>query len=159
MFKVRFYKDSKTVLTYNNKITVVNLKGYMDIPYYWHFIPEEIHEWKDEHPSVTIDTDYGRNRVIINVTGKSTCSSEDSFNPVLGERIAESRAKITLYKFMVTLLNKIIMYYKKLIFGDMDIRLIEQYKNGIFKYYCNYLKYLNTEWKHLNKLIHNSQAD
>lgn len=157
MFKVRFYKDSKTVSTYNNKVTVVNLKGYMDIPYFWPFIPAEIHEWKDNHPNVIVDTEYCKGRVILNVTGKSTCSSEDGFDSKRGERVAESRAKIALYKFMVTLLNKIIMHYRKLIFGDMDIRLPELYKDGIYKYYCKYSQYLETEWKHLNNLIHNQK--
>ena len=111
----------------------------------------------DIHPNVIVDTEYCKGRVILNVTGKATCSSEDGFDSKRGERIAESRAKIALYKFMTTLLNKIIMHYRKLIFGDMDIRIPELYKDGIYKYYCKYSQYLETEWKHLNNLIHNQK--
>jgi hypothetical protein len=118
MFKVSFKKDCKKVQTFNDRATIVTIVGIMDYPNeLWTCTPTSITDWLWHHPSIDVRV-YGGNGLRLEFSGKSVCSAEDTFNPIIGERIAESRAKIRLYKFVHTLLHKLYVYYFDIIFGD-----------------------------------------
>lgn len=120
MLKVSFKDDFKKVETFNNKATVVTLTGKMLCPdFMFDYLPTTVWEWIDHHQSVEVSESFMQSRLcyIIKVSGRSVCADGDTFNDRTGERIAESRAKIKLYKFMHTLCKKLIYCYYGCIYG------------------------------------------
>ena len=131
MFKVSFKDDFKKTEVFNARVTVVTLTGRCLTPDWFKTIPCEIDEWVRLHPSVDVDEMWnmkGNLDMIIKVSGKAKCAAGEVFDPVLGERIAESRAKIKLYKFVCTLCKKLQFYYVSLAFGNAEIgRIVESH--------------------------------
>jgi hypothetical protein len=159
MFKVSFKKDCKKVQTFNDRATIVTIVGYMDYPNeLWTCTPTSITDWLWNHPSIDVRV-YGGDGLRLEFSGKSVCSAEDTFNPIIGERIAESRAKIRLYKFIHTLLYKLYVYYFDVILGDRyalcDIEKTINYNKpgGIFEEMGKYKDLLRKETLHLEKLL------
>jgi hypothetical protein len=91
--------------------------------------------------------------------GTSKCNVGDTFDPIIGERIAETRAKLKLYKFMVTLCRKLSQYYFGLVYGKVEVRnkavtmvasgTIGGLKEAYIKYGTLWIK----ESEHLGKLM------
>lgn len=122
MFKVSFKEDSKKVQVFNNKVTKVTLEGlWVLFPKCFDAIPHEIDTWIWSHPSV--EAHWYKGDISLTVSGKTVCSDEDTFDPIIGERIAEARAKIKLYRFMFTLCDMLIKYYLRLIYGNAKIQI------------------------------------
>lgn len=157
MWKVSF-KDPmyKKVQKFNDRVTVVTLKGDLRIPMeVMNSIPKEVCDWmaKKSNPKVKVYRWQG----IINVTatGKAVRSEGDKNNPVLAERIAECRAKIKLYNFVHNILVRYTDYYATLLKG----------KNWLFEYtpiddnnciayiYNKYNRLCFNEEKHLEELL------
>lgn len=157
MLKVSF-KDkegcpAKRVEVFNDKATVVTLTGVVKAPEWWWKIPKEIHKWMVNHPSVEVYDNLLGN-VIVKVIGKSICSDEDEFNPVLGERIAEARAKKKLYGFMLTLTKKLICYYHNLLYGKFAVKVEgETADSCIYKEMEKYSVLYGAELEHLRNLL------
>jgi hypothetical protein len=61
------------------------------------------------------------NILIIHSEGIAKCKEGDKYDSVLGERLAESRAKYCIYKFFYGLTSKLYDYYNKIMFGDAGI--------------------------------------
>lgn len=157
MFKVSF-KDkpnspAKTVQVFNDKATVVTLKGRMNMPFWFSYVPSKVNRWMHSYENVEFN-DIVLDKALIVVHGKAVCSESDTFNPVKGERIAEARAKKRLYRFMINMLRNLFNYYKKILVGDMQINFPTSYKDGIFKELLKYEKLYARESEHLNKLLH-----
>lgn len=158
MFKVSFKGNFKDVQTFNDKATVVTLTGRVQMPDWWHKVPREIYEWTDNHPSVSVDECYGTLEIILVAQGKSKCHDDDSFDSVIGERIAESKAKIKIYKFMHTLCHKLYTYYFGLALGDRYAICPEESidmskSGGIFEAMGKYQGLLIKESHHLGELL------
>lgn len=157
MLKVSF-KDkegcpAKKVEVFNDKATVVTLTGVVKAPEWWWKIPKEIHKWMTNHPSVEVYDNLLGN-VTVKVIGKSICSDEDEFNPVLGERIAEARAKKKLYGFMLTLTKKLICYYHNLLYGKFAVKVEgETADSCIYKEMEKYSVLYGAELEHLHNLL------
>lgn len=157
MLKVSF-KDkegcpAKKVEVFNDKATVITLTGVVKAPEWWWKIPKEIHKWMTNHPSVEVYDNLLGN-VIVKVIGKSICSDEDEFNPVLGERIAEARAKKKLYGFMLTLTKKLICYYHNLLYGKFTVKVEgETADSCIYKEMEKYSVLYGAELEHLRNLL------
>lgn len=157
MLKVSF-KDkegcpARKVEVFNDKATVVTLTGVVKAPEWWWKIPKEIHKWMVNHPSVEVYDNLLGN-VTVKVIGKSICSDEDEFNPVLGERIAEARAKKKLYGFMLTLTKKIICYYHNLLYGKFAVKVEgESADSCIYKEMEKYSVLYSAELEHLRNLL------
>jgi hypothetical protein len=159
MFKVSFKKDCKKVQTFNDRATIVTIVGIMDYPNeLWTCTPTSITDWLWNHPSIDVGV-CRMDGFRLEFSGKSVCSAEDTFNPIIGERIAESRAKIRLYKFVHTLLYKLYVYYFDVILGDRyalcDIEKTIDYNKpgGIFEEMGKYKDLLRKETLHLEKLL------
>lgn len=159
MFKVSFKKDCKKVQTFNDRATIVTIVGTMDYPNdLWICTPTSITDWIWNHPSIDVRMSGG-NGFRLEFSGKSICSAENTFDPVIGERIAESKAKIRLYKFVHTLLYKLHVYYFSITFGDRyalcDIAEFADYSKsgGIFEEMGKYKSLLDKETLHLEKLL------
>lgn len=157
MLKVSFKDNFKKVQTFNETATVVTLTGRVKIPLWWRLIPASIEAWAWNHPSVDFEDNY--QELIIKVSGKSICSEHDTFDPVLGERIAESRAKIRLYKFMHTLCTKILLNYYGLIYGvpenasAIHTVVISDSHGGLQEECKKYAALWVKESQHLGKLL------
>lgn len=160
MLKVSF-KDkkgcpAKKVQVFNNKTTKVTLVGKIKFPDWWMYIPldSDIMRWVNNHPSVEFHYGLVVTDSTIIVDGISTCSDKDEFNPVLGERIAEARAKKKLYGFMLTLTKKLICYYHNLLYGKFAVKVEgETADSCIYKEMEKYSVLYGAELEHLRNLL------
>lgn len=154
MIKLSFKgEDSKKVEHFNNKVTTVTVKAVIiglntyDVNY-----SNEIWNWTVFHPVIT--TGFKSGMMTIQAEGKAKCSEEDEFDPVWGEKIAESRAKLRLYRFMTTLLYKLVEYHSKKAYGKNSTTLrIVQGRTGFFAYARKFEGLVRSEREHLNKLL------
>ena len=163
MFKVSF-KNSEgckavTVQHFNNKETVVQLRGIMSLPSFWFSIPRSIQGWVFNHPSIDIYESIVKAELIIKSSGKAICTEGDTFNTKTGERIAESRAKIKLYKFMHTLCKKLIYCYYGYIYGVPEGKgtckttTLSDYRGGLHDACRKYAELWVKESRHLGTLL------
>ncbi len=158
MMKVSFKGDYKDVLTFQDKVTVVTLTGKVVIEL--EHIPHHIWTWALEHPSVDISVTYnkGNENWILKTSGKSKCHSGDTPNDVIGERIAESRAKIRLYRFMYTLTSKLLQHYFITMYGNREVDMVreshtEPPKDCVWLACRKYKSLLIRESHHLGELM------
>jgi hypothetical protein len=159
MFKVSFKKESKKVETFNNKVTVVTLVGHVAISKeMYEMFPSKVSTWMFDHRSVDVSLGFGENGSTVlrlELSGKAVCSEEDAFDAVVGERIAESKAKIRLYRFMHTLLHKLYAHFITASIGDYAAVRIEKEGNfgGVFEVMGKYQGLLVKESHHLGQLL------
>lgn len=152
MFKVSFKKDCKKVETFNNKVTIVTLKGTVKHPKWWYDLPISVTAYLDLHSNVGYYV--GLNNDTIEVSGKSVCSTDDQFDPVFGERIAEARAKLRLYKTLYVFLKKVYRHYYSLLYGNSST-MMSYHENisGISGDVHRYEKLYAREKEHLSNLL------
>lgn len=163
MLKVSFKENAKKVQVFNNNATVVTLTGIMQCPDFINdCLPTSVYNWINEHPSVEVSETYTTNKgfyYIIIVSGKSVCAEGDTFDVQMGERIAESRAKIKLYKFMHTLCKKLMYCYHGYIYGvpeDMGTyktATLSDYHGGLQDACRKYAELWVKESRHLGILL------
>lgn len=156
MWKVSF-KDPmyKKVQKFNDRVTVVTLKGDLEIPIeVINSMPKEVHEWlkKKSNPKVMVYP--WQSNIRIKAMGKAIKSKDDKDDPVLAERIAECRAKIAIYKFVTHLIEKYNKYYIKLIIGKYGtIRPDYNQKDTLHSIHGKYSTLEGKELKHLTELF------
>jgi len=161
MLKVSFKDGFKKVETFNDKVTVVTLTGACITPFWLNNVPRKIWDWVIWHPSVEISETYSSQNLvmIIKVSGKSVCADNDTFDAKMGERIAESRAKIRLYKFMHTLCKKFMYCYYGYIYGIPEDRgtyktiTLSDYHGGLQDACRKYAELWVKESRHLGILL------
>ena len=161
MFKVSFKENPqfpvKKVQRFNDdRVTVVTLKGVTQVPVFLqYYIPRKVFDWTSTLKNV--DVEFVMSEMSITVTGKSICSKEDKVDKILGDRIAEARAKLHLYKFMTYFLDKVWSYFMEQLCGTATIECIadekdvnkEHLSEAVNKYWRLY----KDEQKHLNILL------
>lgn len=150
MFKVSFKEGAKKVQVFNERATIVTLEGYVHLPRFWNNLPYELQTWAWNH--------LGFDGHSIEVQGKAVCAKGDTFNPIVGERIAESKAKIKLYSFMYKLCVKLSRYYYNILFGNTDVDgFIDPEEGhkvvGLADVVEKYSWLLTKESRHLDKLL------
>ena len=156
MFKVSFKETetspSKVVMRAGN-FTEVTLKGTIKVPEFWPYIPKEIDEWVRRSNHVEIYEDMAKGIFIIFVQGVSKCHPDDKMDNMLGERLAESRAKKNLYRFLFQLCDKLCVYYADL----MGIVIATTpCDGGLTDARIKYLRLYNAECKHERALLNNT---
>ena len=162
MIKVSFKKDCQTVQTFNDRATVVTMVGQMSMPSeLWSIFPDIIADWMWNHPS--IDASWGQctkhTEVIrLEFSGKAVCASDDTFNAETGRRIAESRAKIKLYKFVHNLSEKMMKHYFDIMYGNAEFDVIreshsEEPKDCLYLTCKKYRELWIKESHHLGELL------
>jgi hypothetical protein len=130
MFKVSFKDDCMKVQTFNDRVTIVTMVGQMSFPTkLWSVFPDKIADWMWQHP--IIDASWGKctkeNEVIrLEFSSKAVCSEEDTFNAETGRRIAESRAKIKLYKFLHNLCEMLMKNCYDIMYGNAEIGTVRE---------------------------------
>lgn len=155
MIKVSFKEPSyKKVERFNDKVTIVTLTGIIRIPKSLRaLVPGKVRRWyiAHENPSLTF---YGETGDTIISKGKALRSDKDNDNPLLAERIAESRAKLKIYSFVHSLISKYIIEYTKLITGkDNLFSSSEETCDSLYGMADRYSALIATEKKHLEDLI------
>ena len=155
MYKVSFTDNFKKVERFNNKATKVTLEGIINNVYNQNSIsiPTPVFEWM---ASIT-----GSHINIIKMSGTAVRNNKDKDDPVLGERLAEARAKLKIYKFMKTFCNKMLKYYKLELYGTKSSDIIvktdpEELSNNdsLLKAYMKYDKLVDVENTHIKQLLY-----
>lgn len=156
MFKVSFKESpknpSKLVTKMGNETTVM-LRGTCDLPEFWKHMPEDIVEWIAHQTHLEGYEDIAKNQLIIYAKGISKCHPEDKYDTVFGERMAESRAKVFIYKFFYDLTYRLAEYYGKILYGDGP--MFDTPKQGLMADVVRYEKLFKHEKNHLVELLQN----
>jgi hypothetical protein len=124
VFKVSFKETEKSPSKVTQKVgktTTVILKGVVELPAFWKHLPEEIIKWIEGRQKVEGYENLADNTLIIYSTGVSKCNPDDKYDSLLGERLAEARAKESIYKFFYQLSYKLFEYYTTIAFGSMGV--------------------------------------
>lgn len=155
MYKVSFTDNFKKVERFNNKVTKVTLEGIIN-NIYTHdpiSIPTPVFEW--------MASIIGPHINIIKMSGTAVRNDKDKDDPVLGERLAEARAKLKIYKFMKTFCYKMLKYYALKLYGintnsAITVRAINQesYDNSLQKAYKKYNRLVDVENTHIKQLLY-----
>lgn len=154
MLKVSFRNDFKFVSREDRKTTVTLYGELNNRSEFWDILPESIFDELFDYSKLTI----GKMADILRFEGHTIRHPNDKDNPVIAERIAESRAKIKLYKFMMHLCHGILRYYYDILYGNAEMfKVIEDANNKpkdcIYVAFKKYRNLLDREKKHLDKLI------
>lgn len=153
MIKVTFNgKESIMTQVFNNSITKVTLIGVMKVPSIFDF-PSKVDDYMTNYKGVIAQWHDGR--IYVSATGMSKKSMDDAYDEVLGYRIAESRAKIKLYKFLNNICKVYHQYLTELCYGKHAEVAISTIQNQSLAYdIVKYSLLLEREKAHLNTLIH-----
>lgn len=147
MFKVSFKETpqnpSKLVTKMGNETTVI-LKGICDLPAFFEYIPKEISEWIEGQRHIEGYEDIASNQLIIYSKGIARCHPEDKYDSILGERMAESRAKELIYQFFFGLCSRFRDYYCMIVFGDLKCNAAKVSNDSLTKALNTYKKL----WEH-----------
>lgn len=151
MYKVSFVDDFKKVERFNNKVTKVILVGTIKDVHNEPDIPQPIFNWMVDNIGSFIDT--------ISMTGTAVRNDKDKDNPVLGERLAEARAKLKIYKFMKTFCHKMLEYYALKLYGtkasnNTIVIKVNPERDSLFKAYMKYDKLVDVENTHIKQLLY-----
>ena len=158
MIKVTFNgKDAIKSQVFNNSITKVTLTGIMKVPSVYD-LPSKVDDYMTKYTGVTAQWFNGR--IYVSAIGISKKSKEDAYDETLGYRIAESRAKIKLYKFLLNACKVYCRYLRELCFGKYaDIVVATLPKQSIGYDVVKYTSFLEREKQHLNTLIHGTDTE
>ena len=156
MYKVSFTDDFKKVERFSNKVTKVTLKGTIKNIYDLDDlnIPLPIYDWMKDNNFKDLDT--------LEVSGIAVRSDNDKDDPVLGERLAEARAKLKIYKLMKTFCNKMLKYYKLKLYGikannEIIVKTGPEElscNDSLLKAYMKYDKLVDVENNHIKQLLY-----
>lgn len=162
MIKVRFDVDNaKEVHYFNDKVVTVTLTGRITEDSFNDF-PFSIIESMYLSDNPRFYHSVANNSEIVTVQGKAMKTDGDSFDPVVGERIAEGRAKLKLYNTIKSIAKKYIQYHMETIMGKNDEERIDwvnilshnySYPCSIMQDYIKYEKLATKEREHLEELI------
>ena len=127
MWKVSFNKDTyKKVKVFNDKVTIVTLIAKVVIPKeIANHIPLKVFDWAQKHtnPKIGIIPPYGI--IELQAKGKAVRKDGDENKPLLTEKLAECRAKMSIYRFMVAFTEQYAKYYMKIIAGKDRILYLD----------------------------------
>ena len=124
IFKVSFKETAKhpsKAVTKVGLTTTVILKGEVKLPEFFDRIPIDIIEWIVHQKKVEIYDDMANQMMYVFSTGMSKCREDDKYDSLLGEGLAEARAKYQIYKFFYSLCDKLYEYYNKILFGPVGV--------------------------------------
>lgn len=154
MYKVSFTDNFKKVKRFGKKVTKVTLEGIINNVYNQNSIsiPTPVFTWMVDN--------IGSHINIIKMTGTAIRNDKDKDDPVLGERLAEARAKLKIYKFMRTFCHKMIEYYTLKLYGtkasnNTIVIKVNPEKDSLFKAYMKYDKLVDVENNHIKQLLYN----
>lgn len=130
---------------FNNKIVKITLKGVILFPDEY-YIPFVLKDFIENYPGYIGMYNGG---FYIKAIGTAKKNSEDSWDPVIGYKIAKSRATIKLYRFMAELCDTYIDYLLKVL-GMNEVRYAP---TGVIGDSEKYYTFLNREKKYYKSLL------
>ena len=152
MFKVSF-TDKKVERFNDGKATVVTLKGNIKLPEQVVFLPKSILSWIARY--IGNSHSLKCNGMSLQSVGKAVCSDSDACDPIVGERIAEARAKVSLYRFMFLLCKRVFNYYYAFLNGGVDVTIsIMNDNDSLYNAILKYQALHERECEHLNTLLY-----
>lgn len=156
MFKVSFKEDEcpSKVVEKVGKVTTVMFKGTVKLPKIWWYLPQEILKWIKYRDSLEIYENVANNTLIVYAKGKTKCAEGDTYDSLLGERIAEAKAKMVIYKFFADLCQRIYRYYEELLTGDRSLS-VPPANGGVAGDLLKYRKLYMIEKEHIKTLVEN----
>ena len=154
MFKISFRENFKFVSREDRKTTVTLYGELNSRSEFWDILPESIFDELFDYSKLTV----GRMADILKFEGHTIRHPNDKDNPVIAERIAESRAKIKLYKFMMRLCHRILKYYYAILYGNAEMYKVIGSTEGkqrdcVYLAFKKYRTLFEKEQKHLSKLL------
>ena len=153
MLKLSFKGNYKRVQNINNKYTIVTLTGVSSFDCFMGQCPTSIIDWVEENHFIETWYNPILCHLVLKASGKAECSPNDTYNPAIGERLAETRAKIKLYKFMHILCNRLTYYYIHLIGGSPRYPISKIHNHGLLKASLKYKILVHREEEYLEKLL------
>lgn len=121
MWKLSFNKipeAPRKVERFNGKTTVVTLTASINLPKdFIVSLPPKVFDWAINHSNPLVSINFGNCMMVISAKGKTIRNDDDEDQPLLGERIAEYKAKMKIYGFMEIFLKKYLEYYNNLLLG------------------------------------------
>lgn len=132
-------------------VTTAFLTASIKMDQWWKLCPTSVIRWMFRNPKIDVSPDYGRERVIIIVQASTTKAVEDSDNPIIAGRIAESKVKMRLYWFINKLLTNIYKHYCKILVGSLEI--VGKKHQGLYGDIYKYRHLYMCEREHLQKLL------
>lgn len=157
IFKVSFKETEKNpskIVVKKGKTTIVTLKGTVELPKFWSKIPEEIIEWIASLTYVELYENISCNTMTVFSEGIAKCSEEDKYDSLLGERLAEAKAKECIYKFFYNLCYRLYDYYSAILFGNPSVAA-DGDGNSLYRALYKYEKLYEQELKHQKELLEN----
>lgn len=154
MLKVSFKESADSHCKYVckvGKVTTVMLRGILEVPDFWYLMPYSIRAWIAGQSLVKLSLYDGS--LLVHSSGISKCREGDKYNSLLGERLAEARAKLNIYKFMAALCDKLIAYYTELLFGKTVLLTKSEKLEGIAKARDKYHRLCIHEEEHIENLL------
>ena len=124
IFKVSFKETESSpskIVEKKGRTTTVTLKGVVELPAFWSYIPNHIMEWVSKQKYLEIYEDISNNTLIVFSAYTAKCVEGDKYKSLLGERLAEAHAKYDIYKFFYDLTSRLYDYYGKIMFGDTGV--------------------------------------
>jgi hypothetical protein len=155
MFKVSFKETPKNPVKLVTKMgneTTILMKGTVGLPAFWKYMPDEICEWVFHQTHIEIYEDISKNQLIIYSKGIAKCHPGDRYDTILGERMAESRAKYNIYKFFYELTYRLSEYYGAILYGN-DGPIVDTPKDGLMADVQKYEKLYQKERAHQIELL------
>lgn len=157
MFKISFKEEDNCpckIVEKAGKVTTVLYKGTVMLPKIWWYLPKEIFEWIKYRDSLEIYENVANNTLIVYAKGKTKCADSDTYNSILGERIAEAKAKMVIYKFFANLCQRIYRYYEEILTGDKSLS-VPLVNEGVAGDLLKYRKLYMIEKEHIKTLVEN----
>lgn len=156
LFKVSFKdspKNPSKAVVVTGKRTVVLLSGTVKFPKFWKHVPNEIIEWMtDQGHLISGDEDIATNTFHLKAMGKARCHEEEEFDYKFGERLAEARAKLKIYKFFYSLCKRLLEYYHKILYGGGS-EVNGNCKNCLAADFMKYKALYLRESQHIEELL------
>lgn len=136
--------------------TAIAMSGYCYInPKYQNLFTPKIERWINNYFDQTTNGAKIINGEVITLfcISESKCMTGDKFDKRLGEKIARSKSKIKIYRFMKNLCDKIISEFMLLLNGHDFVTTISPNRDSIFNDYIKYQDLETEERIYLKKLI------
>lgn len=154
MFKVSFREKStpSKVVLKSGRVTTVTYRGTVKLPKLWWYMPEEVRRWVNACTYVDMEESIAHNTVVLYSRGVSKCRDGDKYDTLLGERVAEARAKMHIYWFFYQICGKLIDYYNHLVYGDDQVVSFNR-NGGLVGDMHRYQELYKKEQEYIEKLL------
>lgn len=156
LFKVSFKdspKNPSKVTVVTGKKVAVMISGTVSLPEFFKHIPEEIVTWMtDEQKLISGEEDIATNTFHVKASGIARCHEEEEFDYKFGERLAEARAKLKIYKFFYSLCKRLLEYYHKILYGGGS-EVNGNCKNCLAADFMKYKALYLRESQHIEELL------